>query len=87
MRSSDFKDTEGEFAQQQYAFLISEEEFDQVFARISKKNLEYWADPFYKRISGINTIDAGRGIYFKDSDGHFLEVLTRPYGSGAAAGA
>ena len=25
--------------------------------------------------------DGGRGVYWEDPDGHFLEVITRPYGS------
>ena len=32
----------------------------------------------------INTRDGGRGVYFQDPDGHLLELLTRPYGSGGA---
>jgi catechol 2,3-dioxygenase-like lactoylglutathione lyase family enzyme len=24
----------------------------------------------------------GRGVYFEDPDGHLLEIITRPYGSG-----
>ncbi|MGH3579548.1 MAG: VOC family protein, partial [Mycobacterium sp.] len=27
--------------------------------------------------------DGGRAGYFADPDGHLLEILTRPYGSGA----
>ena len=27
--------------------------------------------------------DAGRGLYFEDPDGHLLEIITRPYGSGS----
>lgn len=27
--------------------------------------------------------DGGRGVYFQDPAGHFLEILTRPYGSGS----
>jgi hypothetical protein len=30
----------------------------------------------------INHHDGGRGFYFEDPNGHFLEVITRPYGSG-----
>ena len=26
----------------------------------------------------------GRGVYFPDPDGHYLEVITRPYGSGGS---
>jgi catechol 2,3-dioxygenase-like lactoylglutathione lyase family enzyme len=32
----------------------------------------------------INRNDGGRGVYFKDPNGHLLEILTRPYGNGAA---
>lgn len=82
--SLDFSSTESEFARQHYAFLISEEEFDQVFGRIRDQKLPFWADPFRKERSEINTRDGGRGVYFDDPDGHLLEVLTRPYGSGTA---
>ena len=27
-------------------------------------------------------VDGGRGLYFDDPDGHRLEIITRPYGSG-----
>jgi hypothetical protein len=30
----------------------------------------------------INRNDGGRGVYFRDPDGHYLEVITRPYDSG-----
>ncbi len=85
--SLDFMESDGEFARQHYAFLINEEEFDRVFGRIREKKLEYWADPFCKRSSEINTRDGGRGVYFRDPDSHLLEVLTRPYGSGEATDA
>jgi catechol 2,3-dioxygenase-like lactoylglutathione lyase family enzyme len=65
-----------------YAFLVSEAEFDVVFARIRGRGLAYWADP-HKQIPGqINRHDGGRGVYFEDPDGHILEAITRPYGSG-----
>ena len=70
-------------AQQHYAFLLSEEEFDEVFARIRQRRLDYWADPARERTGEINRNDGGRGVYFDDPDGHFLEIITRPYGSGA----
>lgn len=65
-----------------YAFLISEAEFDDIFGRIRARRLEYWADPYKERPGEINTRDGGRGVYFPDPDGHMLEILTRPYGSG-----
>lgn len=41
-----------------------------------------WANPYRKRPGEISRNDGGRGIYFEDPDGHFLEILTKPYGSG-----
>jgi len=78
----DFIDWDGEIEVQHYAFLISEEEFDEIFGRISERQLPYWADPHRHQPGEINTRDGGRGVYFEDPGGHFLEILTRPYGSG-----
>jgi catechol 2,3-dioxygenase-like lactoylglutathione lyase family enzyme len=47
--------------------------------------LQYWADPFHQQPGEINTRDGGRGVYFDDPDGHVLELLTRPYGSGSGS--
>ncbi|CAM3742594.1 VOC family protein [Nocardiopsis rhodophaea] len=79
----DFMEVEGEIRPQHYAFLVSEEEFTESFARITGRGLDYWADPRQERPGEINTNDGGRGVYFTDPDGHFLELITRPYGSGA----
>ena len=78
----DFLDGEGEIATQHYAFLVSEAEFDEILGRIGKKGLSYWADPAQHKKGKINTHDGGRGLYFEDLDGHLLEIITRPYGSG-----
>jgi catechol 2,3-dioxygenase-like lactoylglutathione lyase family enzyme len=80
--SLDFADDHGPVRPQHYAFLVSETEFDAVFARIKERDLPYWADPGKKRPDDINTNDGGRGVYWEDPSGHFLEIITRPYGSG-----
>ncbi len=67
---------------QHYAFLVSEEEFDAVFGRIKEAGLTYYADPRRQRVNEINRNDGGRGVYWADPDGHFMEIITRPYGSG-----
>ena len=79
--SLDFMDVEGEITAQHYAFLISEDEFDAVAQRLRERGLPTWADPG-RRTPGFNTNDGGRGLYFESPEGHLLEVLTRPYGSG-----
>ncbi len=78
----DFMDTDDAIASQHYAFLVSEAEFDEIFARIQERDLPYWADPARRRRGEINRNDGGRGVYFPDPNGHLLEIITRPYGSG-----
>jgi len=78
----DLSESEGEIASQHYAFLVSESEFGEIFGRIQTAGQDYWADPGLKRKGQINRNDGGRGLYFKDPDGHLLEIITRPYGSG-----
>jgi catechol 2,3-dioxygenase-like lactoylglutathione lyase family enzyme len=79
--SLDFHDTQDEITPQHYAFLITEAEFDEIFARIRERGLDYWADPGRSRPGKINHNDGGRGVYFEDPNGHFLEIITRPYGA------
>jgi catechol 2,3-dioxygenase-like lactoylglutathione lyase family enzyme len=78
----DFFETEDDVDIQHFAFLVSEAEFDAIFARIQARGLEWWADPGRTRSGEINRNDGGRGVYFLDPCGHVLEIITRPYGSG-----
>ena len=80
--SLDYHDIDGAIASQHYAFLVSEDDFDAIFGRILERGLQHWADPGQTRPSEINRNDGGRGVYFEDPDGHLLEIITRPYGSG-----
>lgn len=67
---------------QHYAFLVSEDEFDAIYGKIRERGMDHWADPRGSRPGEINHNDGGRGVYFQDPAGHYLEILTRPYGSG-----
>jgi catechol 2,3-dioxygenase-like lactoylglutathione lyase family enzyme len=80
--SLDFATADGPIQPQHYAFLTSESDFDAVFGRIREQGIKYWADPRRSRPGEINHNDGGRGVYFPDPDDHYLEVITRPYGSG-----
>jgi catechol 2,3-dioxygenase-like lactoylglutathione lyase family enzyme len=79
----DYMETSGDITSQHYAFLVSEDDFDAIFGRIQDGGLAYWADPFHHRRGEINRNDGGRGAYFQDPNGHELEIITRPYGSGS----
>jgi catechol 2,3-dioxygenase-like lactoylglutathione lyase family enzyme len=67
---------------QHYAFLVSEDEFTEIFGRITDRGIQHWADPGLNRPDEINRNDGGRGVYFRDPEGHLLEIITRPYGAG-----
>jgi catechol 2,3-dioxygenase-like lactoylglutathione lyase family enzyme len=75
-------ETDEEIQTQHYAFLVSEEEFDQIFGRVKARGLPYWADPGQSQKGKINRHDGGRGVYFEDPAGNLLEIITRPYSSG-----
>nr|WP_308197379.1 VOC family protein [Candidatus Mycolicibacterium alkanivorans] len=79
----DFRDTDADdFDRLHYAFLVTEAEFDEIFGRIRERGIEYWSDPMHQDAGHINNWDDGRGVYFDDPNGHRLEIITRPYGSG-----
>jgi catechol 2,3-dioxygenase-like lactoylglutathione lyase family enzyme len=81
--SLDFFERDGAISMQHYAFLITEDEFDRIFARIRDRGLTYWADPGKQRAGETYEHNGGRGVYFDDPDGHLLEIMTRPYKLGA----
>src|SRR6478735_11992460 len=64
-----------EIAPQHYAFLVDESDFDAIHGRIVERGLDHWADPMQRRPGEINHHDGGPDVYF-------LDILTRPYGSG-----
>lgn len=77
--SLDFISTDDKIEPQHYAFLVSEKEFDEIFERIKNRHVKYWADPAKKQPNQINHHFGGRGLYFEDPSGHFLEIITQPY--------
>ena len=70
-----------EIQMQHYAFLVDDERFDEILARVQAREIPYTADPALQKPQEINTNHGGRGFYFFDPAGHGLEVLTRPYGA------
>jgi hypothetical protein len=66
MNVKEYRGTDGEIVSQHYAFLVTEAEFDEIFARIRERRLHYWADPGRTQRDQINEWDGGRGVYFKD---------------------
>jgi len=82
MNVKEYRGADVEIVSQHYAFLVTEAEFDEIFARIRERRLPYWSDPRRSQPNQINEWDGGRGVYLVDPNGHVLEAITRPYGSG-----
>ena len=75
----DFGDGRDEFEVHHYAFITSDEEFDQVLGRVKAEGLKYGSGPRSLEDMEINHLHQGRGFYFRDPNGHVLEVITHTY--------
>jgi catechol 2,3-dioxygenase-like lactoylglutathione lyase family enzyme len=60
-----------------YAFHVSDDEFDAIFKRVQDTGIEWGSDPWSPSNRQLNSRKGGRGVYFRDLDGHMLELLTR----------
>ena len=69
-------DTDETFGMHHYAFKVADAEFDAIFQRVKGEGLAYGSGPFSPDNMAINHRNGGRGFYFKDPNGHLLEVLT-----------
>jgi catechol 2,3-dioxygenase-like lactoylglutathione lyase family enzyme len=72
---------QGHYARQHYAFAVSDEEFDGIFARIRDRGLRYGSGPgprlYDMQVNG-GRANGGRAVYFDELNGHSIEVLTQP---------
>jgi catechol 2,3-dioxygenase-like lactoylglutathione lyase family enzyme len=73
-----FSDEEDDFESHHYAFHVSDSEFDAIFGRIQTAGLAYGSDPSHLENRKLNNWGGGRGVYFRDPDGHVLELMTVP---------
>lgn len=72
----DFDDDVDRFDVHHYAFKVSEAEFDAIFGRIQAEGIPYGSGPRALEDMSINRRGGGRGVYFRDPNGHILELLT-----------
>jgi catechol 2,3-dioxygenase-like lactoylglutathione lyase family enzyme len=71
-------DDDKSFDSHHYAFHVSNAEFDAIFRRIKKAKITYGSAPWSLTDGKLNDWGGGRGIYFKDPNGHVLELMTVP---------
>ena len=72
----DFDNAES-FEHHHYAFQVGDEEFDAIFQRIREARIPYGSGPRSLEDGQLNSRKGGRGVYFRDPNGHVLELLTR----------
>jgi len=70
-------DSRDRFESHHYAFHVSDTEFDSIFGRIKSAGILYGSGPRALEDTQINSRRGGRGVYFRDPNGHILELLTR----------
>ncbi len=70
-------DSRDRFESHHYAFYVGDEEFDAIFGRLKAAGLPYGSGPRSLEDGQLNTRRGGRGVYFRDPNGHVLELLTR----------
>jgi len=73
-----FSDEDSHFESHHYAFHVSDAEFDAILGRIREKGLVHGSAPWSLDDGRFNDWNGGRGVYFKDLDGHILELMTVP---------
>ena len=66
------------FESHHYAFHVSDAEFDAIFQRVKEACLVYGSAPWSDDDKKLNDWNGGRGVYFRVSDGHLLELMTIP---------
>jgi catechol 2,3-dioxygenase-like lactoylglutathione lyase family enzyme len=71
-------DEDESFESHHYAFHVSDSEFDAIFGRIRRAGLAYGSAPWSLDDGKLNDWNGGRGVYFKDPNGHVLELMTVP---------
>jgi catechol 2,3-dioxygenase-like lactoylglutathione lyase family enzyme len=71
-------DDEDKFESHHYAFHVGSREFDAIFGRVKKAGLAYGSAPWSLDDGKLNDWGGGRGFYFRNPDGHVLELMTVP---------
>jgi catechol 2,3-dioxygenase-like lactoylglutathione lyase family enzyme len=73
-----FDDDVERFESHHYAFHVDDAEFDAILQRVQAAGLRFGSAPGSPEDGKLNDWNGGRGFYFKDVDGHLLELMTVP---------
>ncbi len=71
-------DDDSKFESHHYAFHVTNREFDAILGRIKKAKIPFGSAPWSLDDGKLNGWGGGRGVYFRDPNGHVLELMTVP---------
>ena len=73
-----FSDDDPKFESHHYAFHVTDREFDAILGRVKKAHIAFGSAPWSLEDGELNDWNGGRGVYFRDPNGHVLELMTAP---------
>ena len=71
-------DNDDTFESHHLDFHVSDREFDAIFERIKQAKIAFGSAPWNLDDGKLNDWGGGRGLYFRNPDGHVLEMMTVP---------
>jgi catechol 2,3-dioxygenase-like lactoylglutathione lyase family enzyme len=71
-------DDDDKFESHHYAFHVTDREFDAILRRVKKAEIAFGSAPWSLEDGKLNDWNGGRGVYFRDPNGHVLELMTAP---------
>jgi len=73
-----FSDEDAKFESHHYAFHVTDREFDAIVGRVKRAKIAFGSAPWSLEDGKLNDWNGGRGVYFRDPNGHVLELMTVP---------
>jgi catechol 2,3-dioxygenase-like lactoylglutathione lyase family enzyme len=71
-------DDDDKFESHHLAFHVSNREFDAILRRVKAAKIAFGSAPWSLDDGKLNDWNGGRGVYFRDPNGHVLELMTAP---------
>jgi len=71
-------DDDSNFESHHLAFHVNDREFDVILRRVKKADIAFGSAPWSLDDGKLNRWGGGRGVYFRDPNGHVLELMTVP---------
>ena len=76
----DYADAEGDdFERRTFTLLVGDDELDGVVERLKAERVPYGSEPDQMENKQLNRRGGGRGLFFRDPNGHTFELTTVAY--------